>query len=660
MRSGLIILPIIAYILFTLVFNRGARLKNGSEGFVKAHLVIFSFIAISTELLSLLKGVTFSNVLLTWLLFLVVGVFVSFRHLEKHSFSMAVSKDTIPITNILIGAIALILLTTLTTAIVYPPNTWDSMTYHMPRVLHWINNKSVLFYPTEIARQNYQMPLAEFAILHLQVLTGSDLYANLVQWVSFLALICLGVVVAAELGLNRKLQLISAIIVATLPMGILQASSTQNDLVVSVFLMSFALFMLRLRQGLNTENLLFAAISLGLALLTKGTAYIFGAALGISLALPLLLDQRQKTSEFIKVGAALAMTVMIALALNTGHFWRNHQLYGHPLSTQGDDYRNQDMSLSTLESNLLRNVALHLGTPYEQVNSYQIRFIHDFLGSGLNDPQTTWTGTTFSIPNSRHEDTAGNLIHMLIAMFGTVILFISWIRGRNKELTWYAVSILLGAVIYCWILKWQPWNSRLHTPLFVLAAPLLAFTITSGIAAKRIGYLVCLALIVYCIPFALDNVSRSIVSLEWKNHDRKQLYFQNNHDLASEYYSIMNILQRKNVEEVGLYLGLDDWEYPFWALAGHEDTNGQPTSFRSVGVTDISGTINDDIFLPSYVVATKPIKSWEYVSKYVPIYTSSQFSVLRKIVKAGNSEGHNVNSRFEGKLGEIFTSPLGH
>jgi 4-amino-4-deoxy-L-arabinose transferase-like glycosyltransferase len=190
----------------------------------------------------------------------------------------------------------------------------------MSRVAHWISNNNVSFYPTAIIRQLYQMPLAEFAILHVQVLTGGDLYANLIQWISFFSIICFGFLLASELELNRRQQFLSAVITATLPMAILQASSTQNDLVVSSFLMSFALFMLRLRDKLSAESLLLAAISLGLALLTKGTAYIYASAVGMSLSVPVLMARKHDHQCFLKAAAALSFVVIFALLLNVGHF----------------------------------------------------------------------------------------------------------------------------------------------------------------------------------------------------------------------------------------------------------------------------------------------------------------------------------------------------
>lgn len=632
MRSSLILLPVIAYILFILFFYRKNNDENISNAFVKSHLVLFVFIAVSTELLSLFNEVSFSFLLLSWLLFLLAGFALVFMKRGDYKPSPILLKKTSLIHMVLSGTIALILLTTLFTAIVYPPNNYDSMTYHLPRILHWISNNSVSFYPTEITRQNYLMPLAEFAIMHLQILTGGDLYANLVQWVSFLVLICLGAVVAEELGLDKKLQLITAIIIATLPMAILQASSTQNDLVVSVFVMSFGLFMLRLRANFNVENLLFAALSLGLALLTKGTAYIYCAALGLSLAVPLLWTRRRQFSQFLKAVVALTLVVIVALTLNTGHICRNVQLYGGLLPTEATDFRNQDMSAMALAGTILKNLALHLGTPNEQINSYELSMVNSLLGEKLNDPRTTLSGP-FHIPYSIHEDKAGNLIHILIMVLGVVVLIFVWYRGHRRKSIWYSIGIILGAILFCWVLKWQPWSSRLHTPLFAMAAPLLAIIITSGVAAKRIGYFISLILILYSVPFALGNSTRSIVSLEWANIDRKQLYFQNWRILYADYNLAMSVTQKEIHGEVGLYMRQDDWEYPFWVLSKRKETKGSSVTFRAVGVKNVSRIIGDQVFLPSIVIATKPIEEWEYSHDYVSIYNSAHVSVLKRISK---------------------------
>lgn len=633
MKPILILLPVSAYGLLTLIFAAKLSLREISKGLVKAHLVIFAFVAITTEALSLIQAISFRGVLAAWLLLLAVctGIATLLMRRRRPIPSLPVLRGMAPLKLVLVGTIVLVLGITLVTAILYPPNNWDSMTYHMSRVAHWISNNNVSFYPTSISRQNYQMPLAEFAIMHIQMLTGLDLYANLVQWVSFLVLICLAQLSAAELGLSKRQQLLSAVIMTTLPMAILQASSTQNDLVVSSFVVSFGVFMLRMRRCLSAENVLLTSIALGLALLTKGTAYVYCAAIGASLAVSILLEHKTRRDQILRATAALALVVIFALVLNAGHLTRNYKRYGRFLSTESQRYQNEDMSGVSLLANLARNGALHLGTP-SRATEYLYRAMQAALGPQLNNPKTTWPGTSFEIPHSRHEDTAGNLFHMLIVLSSALSLPILWLRGRYTTAIWYAIGTMLGAVLYCWVFKWQPWASRLHTPLFALAAPLLAVTITakSGNVGRVLGHVVVLSMILYSLIFALANQSRFLVSLDWYYRDRIELYFVNREDLFDGYTNAMDVVQQAGVEEVGLYLGGDDWEYPFWAFALQPGADGRAVSFRHVGVTSDSGTVRENTFLPLYIIATRRLDDWQHASNYISVYTSDHVSVFKK------------------------------
>ena len=42
------------------------------------------------------------------------------------------------------------------------PNNWDSMTYHLTRVEHWMQRQTVIHYATNNVRQVSQPPLAEY------------------------------------------------------------------------------------------------------------------------------------------------------------------------------------------------------------------------------------------------------------------------------------------------------------------------------------------------------------------------------------------------------------------------------------------------------------------------------------------------------------------
>ena len=159
-----------------------------------------------------------------------------------------------------------------------PPNNYDSMTYHMSRVAHWVQNGSVAHYPTHILRQIYQTPWAEFALLQMQVTCGGDRCANLVQWAAMVGSVAGVSWIARQLGAGPRGQVFAAVLCATIPMGLLQATSTQNDYVLAFWLVCLVTFVLAVVSDTggasDRKSAVAAGAALGLALLTKGTGYL--------------------------------------------------------------------------------------------------------------------------------------------------------------------------------------------------------------------------------------------------------------------------------------------------------------------------------------------------------------------------------------------------
>lgn len=113
--------------------------------------------------------------------------------------------------------------------IVSPPNNWDSMTYHMSRVAHWIQNHSVAHYPTYNLPQLFHPPFNSFTIMHLQILSGRDTFANLVQWWAMIGSIIGTSLIAKQLGAKERGQILAAVFCATLPLGILKEKKETID-----------------------------------------------------------------------------------------------------------------------------------------------------------------------------------------------------------------------------------------------------------------------------------------------------------------------------------------------------------------------------------------------------------------------------------------------
>ncbi len=153
-------------------------------------------------------------------------------------------------------------------------SNFDSLTYHMPRVAHWTQNGTLNFYATGYEPQLTFPIFAEEAILHLRLLVGNDGLSGLVQWASMIGVLLCVSTLAGELGAGRTGTLLALGFIASVPMGVMQASTTQNDYVVSLWLACIgALVLVSSRRSLTRTELSCLGMALGLALLTKPTAY---------------------------------------------------------------------------------------------------------------------------------------------------------------------------------------------------------------------------------------------------------------------------------------------------------------------------------------------------------------------------------------------------
>ena len=177
-------------------------------------------------------------------------------------------------------------------AVVAPPNTWDSMTYHLARVVHWAADGSVADYPTNIIWQLIYGPFSEFAVLQFQVLSGGDQLANLVQWFSMVGSIVGASLIAKRIGCPPAGQLLAAIVVATLPIGILEGSSTQTDYVVALWLVCCIYLALAFTARRTAGAAAWFAASLGLAMLAKGNGYVYAAPVVLCLGVWMLTRLR--------------------------------------------------------------------------------------------------------------------------------------------------------------------------------------------------------------------------------------------------------------------------------------------------------------------------------------------------------------------------------
>jgi len=572
-----VILLINFWLILLLTFAKVRQ--DWREAFIFASLSWGTAVVACTEMLSLGNYLTFTLLLLFWLGITALSL-IYFIRLRKAPYP-PVSFGKIPLLST-IGVIFVISITGMI-AISAPPNTWDSMTYHMPRVMHWIQNQSVEHYPSHISRQLYLPPFAEFVIMHLQILSGGDRLANLVQWFSLIGSIVAVSLITRQIGGNVHSQAISSLFVATIPMGILQSTSTQNDFVVSFLIACFVYTGLRLIDQLSYMNSIAAGMALGLATLTKGTAYIYAVAFVIYFAINSL--RRHK----FKILPHMVVICFLFCSINVCHFVRNYTYFGNPLSTANAKYTNEAMSLGLITSNILRNVSLNLITPSSSINSQIeqiVRGIHGKLGISADDPRISWRNLNYGLSSDMlSENTAGNALHILLV--AVAFPFAILLRKSNRKIAIYGVLVVATYVLFCYLLKWQPWSTRLQLPFFVLASPLMI--IVEAIRKENLLGLQSL-LFIMALPWLFLNSSRPFLGEKSVFIvDRWQQYFIGNPGLKTQFEAVAEKLGSGQCNSVGLLLGNDTWEYPLWVA-----TANKRAIIKHVEVSNKSGVIYQD------------------------------------------------------------------
>lgn len=621
---AIILIPL-TFILIASLIRRMPNCESIIDAIIKSYTVVLFLVFISTEMLSIKDHVSYRNLALFWLVVACFSGVLLYKLKNVNIGNNSAYASDVKLFKTILYGIVLLLFLSFITSILYPPNNYDSMTYHMARVAHWISNESVAFYPTSIERQLYQMPLAEYAILHTCILSGGDTYAGMVQWSAYVVSAIIVFLVATELGLNRVHCLLASLVFVTIPMAVLQSSSTQNDLVVASFVLVFGLQMLRLRHSTDWTSVLFAGLSMGLALLTKGTGWMYCAVLGVVLSFHVFIHAARLSIGWTGLFLRMGSIVLLGLAINTGHMSRCHSLYGRFFATGNESYFTEDYSLDAIVANVVKNASLHMGLPCSQFNGVMNHAVGVLLGSEIENTANMFGGTRYRVIFRVHEDFAGNPLHMVLILVTVLIGFISNNR-MDRKVFWYLSSVSLCAVCFLVVLKWQLWGSRLHTGVFALFCPLIPMIMVSvkrkWLSSLFLGMMACMYL--YSIWFVMGNSIRSLSSLNWWNRTRTELYFENRRSLYPVYHNVMRRVNASGALDIGLVLGNEDWEYPFWVMGN------SGMRFHHVCVANSSARFGEDECVPDYVIVSNNAGLCDRLSGYQLVYSEGILSLLRR------------------------------
>jgi len=274
------------------------------------------------------------------------------------------------------------------------------------------------------------------------------------------------------------------------------------------------------------------------------------------------------------------VAVIIVVGLNAGHFSRNYQLTNNMLGvdkTESASYSNQKMNAGYLLSNVIKNAGLHTGVmffkPAAIFSNKAIYKVHQIMGVDINDPATNYRNLQYKSGSAiTDEDGSSNPFHLLFIVFSALLILWYFIKGRrNIAVTSLWLIVIVQVLFFCLYLKWQPWHSRLHIPMFLMSVPLICYCLSLNVWYRRIIYGFTPIILAYALLVVLHNDRKPYGNKIFG--DRYKNYFLGNPSLYPEYDSINRSLQKSIYKNIGLIMGVDDWEYPLFTRAFSTEIN---------------------------------------------------------------------------------------
>lgn len=338
------------------------------------------------------------------------------------------------------------------------PNTWDSMMYHLSRVGLWIQDGGVFHLEGGTGYQRQYAPNGEITYAWTVLLSDGDRFAALVPWLFALGCGALVYEGARFLRFARAPALFAATIFLLSPQVVVQASSTLIDLQAAFFIGAFALFGARALRRSSRGELVIAALALGLAVGTKGTAVLAVPGLA-AIAVAAVAESKPPRRRLLGVAAVLALGLIL---LGSPQYVINAVESGTPQGEVSTDSRR----MSPLPTTVVRTAASFVDLPGMggTLPAQLTQELHDRVWPAGSDP---FNDTIVS------EDGIGFGPVLPLLMFP---LLIYYMLGRRVAMARRIVAFASAACFAAYAVLFEPAFNTSHVLLtgVLFGAPLLA------------------------------------------------------------------------------------------------------------------------------------------------------------------------------------------
>lgn len=621
----------LAFVLLVLLFVKLRNPKDRTAAFFECIVVwnLWSFAL--TEVLSCMKLLTARAVAAGWGIFdiVLIGFIIGAWHHGRRISGLVTEVRQTVSNNKLLWITGMIVLGL---AVLTVPYNWDSMTYHLPRMMHWVQNRSAAHYAANDVRQLAAPVLAEFVNVQVYLLSGKrDILLNLLQAVSYLVNSWIIYRIADKIGADRKYAYLSALLFMTMPIAFAEALTTQVDLFASLWLLIFVYYFIdlfeadKLAADRDTlQKCLMMAICVALGYLAKPSVDV-----GMAVLLFCLLIRCMRRHDALQVLMKLAVCALPVVLLPLIPEWiRNY----HTFSSLGDSSVGSGQLVGTLAPNyvlinFIKNCVQNCPSKYlydsDEWMTKIVMIIARVLRADINAPSISAGGYMYKLsePPVYNHDSASSPVVMILA----VLCFILYLLRRGKKRSAgnsYTLYSVLLFVVFCVIVRWSPFITRFMVTYLAMLCPMIGYQLQQlsdedkmkrfRNAAVPIIYFLCLTEL-----FSLTRFHQEMWHEEAS--ERPEGYFAHNTGIRPEYGEVFSWINEKGYDTLGIKVGELSFEYPIWAM-----TESSNVRIENILVQNKSAAYEDMSFIPECVIVDKGYENDETLTVHGQLYNKEK------------------------------------
>ncbi len=442
-------------------------------------------------------------------------------------------------------------------AVLYKPNNWDSMTYHLPRIEHWLMQHNVSVYATDISRQNWMPPFGDYLSMVPRTVFGTDQFDALFSITSLVILEISIVIILKRFGVSSMVR-DSCIALSLAPIVVLEATTTQVDLRASATAFAGVALLLSEFNPFAFVPILGIAIGAGIKLtsIIPLIGFVFlptavrkirsavnlkfglGIVFGLCINLPWLLRNRSAFGSFsgpASVANAGGFSIL-KMAFSPGLFI---------IRIVGLFYSNVGQPKLHSLNNLFLSLASDVGRILKHLDFPHSKYWPDFHTAGF----------------ALNEDSAPNTIWAIIAI--AVCCYCLYRRY------WIRFLIFSSSILsYCFLVEWQNWPNRIFISGFTFSFIVISCTFSPMEVKLFRPYLKTAAAIsiLFSAVFLLMSGDRGLIKEPFINVSGTTQYFNLQPQKFAEYRELASLIDKKGIKKVALRENENSWEYPLWAM----------------------------------------------------------------------------------------------